>query len=72
MLDYVAETPEVLTEQLARSAHLTAPLVELLQTGPYRLLRVVASGSSYNAAWCARPLLRTLLGMEVLDRKSVV
>lgn len=66
MLDYVAQTPQVLADNLSRSGALTAPLVELLRERPYRLLRIVASGSSRNAAWCARPLLRRLLGVEVL------
>ena len=66
MLDYVHETPEVLQQSLARSAALTAPLVALLCARKPRILRIVASGSSRNAAACARPMLRRLLGVEVL------
>jgi len=66
MLDYVRLTPDVLKENLARSAELVAPLVEMLKKKPYRVLRIVASGSSSNASNCARPFLRHMLGMEVL------
>lgn len=66
MLDYVVQTPSVLTENLARSQSLAAPLIPILQQKNWRILRLVASGSSSNAAWCARPALRHLLGMEVL------
>lgn len=66
MLDYVSETPAALEEALGRSGALTGPVVELLCGGRFRILRIVASGSSRNAACAARPMLRALLGMEVL------
>lgn len=66
MLDYVAETPPALESALRQSETLTAPLADLLCAGRFRVLRIVASGSSRNAACAARPLLRELLGMEVL------
>ena len=66
MLDYVEQTPSVLTENLSRSQSLTAPLIPILKKQNWRILRLVASGSSSNAAWCARPALRHLLGLEVL------
>ena len=66
MLDYVAETPVALERALDRSEALTAPAVDLLRREDFRILRIVASGSSRNAACAARPLLRRLLGMEVL------
>ena len=66
MLDYVTQTPDTLERALGRSQALTAPVAGLLRTGNFRILRIVASGSSHNAARAARPLLRELLGMEVL------
>lgn len=66
MLDYVSETPALLEKNWACAAELTAPLVSLLMERPFRLLRIVASGSSCHSAWCARPLMRRLLGLEVL------
>lgn len=66
MLDYVIQAPAVMEEILTHSTALTAPIVALLREKPYRILRLVASGSSANAAWCARPMLRSLLGIEVL------
>ena len=66
MQDYVEQTPSVLTENLSRSQSLVAPLIPILKQKNWRILRLVASGSSSNASWCARPALRHLLGMEVL------
>lgn len=66
MLDYIRETPDVLWEMLEESRRLTEPLGLLWRGRPFRILRIVASGSSGNAAWCARPILRKLLGAEVL------
>ena len=66
MLDYVTQTPSVLTENLARAQSLVAPLIPILKEKNWRILRLVASGSSSNASWCARPALRHLLGLEVL------
>ena len=66
MLDYIRETPDVLTGMLEKSQALTGPLGPLLRDRPFRILRIVASGSSGNAAWCARPMLRRLLEAEVL------
>lgn len=66
MLDYIHQTPAVLEKLLRDSETQTAALTDLLCSRPWRILRLVASGSSGNAAWCARPMLRRLLGMEVL------
>ena len=71
MLDYVAQTPDTLERTLGRSQVLTAPVADLLRTGNFRILRIVASGSSHNAARAARPLLRKLLGMEEIGRAHV-
>lgn len=65
MLDYIASTPEYLRRNIADSARLTAPLVEEYVSGGYENLWIVASGSSSNGAWCARPFLRRHLGCEV-------
>ncbi|WP_432514669.1 SIS domain-containing protein [Kineococcus sp. SYSU DK001] len=64
MLHYVAETPAVLRAQAA--GRFEEPLVDAFVAGPRRVVRVVASGSSRNAALCARPYLRRALGVEVL------
>ena len=47
MLDYVAQTPDTLERALGRSQALTAPVAGLLRTGNFRILRIVASGSSH-------------------------
>ena len=63
MLDYVNETPGVVRAQLAGDAG--RKLAEEFLTGDYRSVRIVACGSSKNAATIARPWLRELLGLEV-------
>lgn len=64
MLDYVFETPRVLCAQLASSP--ASPLADSFCSGTYDRVRIVASGSSRNAALIARPYLRAMLGREVL------
>ena len=63
MLDYVNETPGVVRAQLAGNAG--HKLAEEFLAGDYRSVRIVACGSSKNAATIARPWLRELLGLEV-------
>lgn len=63
MIDYVNETPGVVRAQLAGDAG--RKLAEEFLTGDYRSVRIVACGSSKNAATIARPWLRELLGLEV-------
>lgn len=63
MLDYVNETPGVVHAQLAGDAG--HKLAEEFLAGDYRSVRIVACGSSKNAATIARPWLRELLGLEV-------
>lgn len=66
MRDYVAMTPETLRRNIARENELTGDLVAAFLRKPYRSIRVIASGSSYNGAICARHAMRRLLGIEVL------
>jgi len=65
MQNYVEETPAVVAKNVARSAKLTAPLVDEFVKGGYKDIWIIACGSSYNASYCARPLMRKVLGMEV-------
>lgn len=64
MLDYVHQTPEVLRRQLA--SEVAVPLVDAWLTSGCSRLRIVACGSSLNAAFIARPFLRQMLRSEVL------
>ena len=64
MRDYVLQTPAVLRRLLTE--HWEAPLAAAFTARPVRILRLVASGSSYNAALCVRPYLRKWLSCEVL------
>ncbi len=65
MMDYVAAAPAAMEENIRRSETLAGPLAEEYVRGGYRDLWIVASGSSANAAWCARPFLRRCLRCEV-------
>ena len=64
MVDYVRETPSVIRAQLAGSW--TKPLVDAFLAGSFSRVRIVACGSSKNAALIARPYLRRTLGCEVM------
>ena len=64
MRDYVLQTPAILRRLLTE--HWEAPLAAAFAARPVRILRLVASGSSYNAALCVRPYLRKWLSCEVL------
>lgn len=64
MVDYVHETPSVVREQLGGDVART--LVEAFCSGEYARVRIVASGSSRNAALMARAFLRRAIGREVL------
>lgn len=64
MLDYVLETPQVLSRQVAQDV--SAPLADCFLESKYDRVRIVACGSSKNAATIARPYLRRMLGREVI------
>ncbi|MST72413.1 SIS domain-containing protein [Olsenella sp. CA-Schmier-601-WT-1] len=64
MLDYVRETPQVLNGQIAQD--MARPLADAFLGSSYDRVRIVACGSSKNAAMIARPYLRRSLGREVI------
>lgn len=61
MRDYVYLTPSVLRQQLA--GQWEEPLAAAFAARPVRILRLVASGSSYNAALCV-PLSPKMAGLR--------
>ena len=65
MQDYIREAAPLIKENTRHSKALTAPLVEAWLAHPYKTIWIVACGSSANAAYCARPLMRQLLGVEI-------
>ncbi|MBP3885771.1 MAG: SIS domain-containing protein [Olsenella sp.] len=65
MLTYVRETPQAIVQNADDRVRLTAELVDVYLARPYRCVWVIACGSSANAAWCARPLMRKCLGHPV-------
>lgn len=64
MLDYVAVTPSVIRRQI--TGDFDRPLAEALQSFGGHSVRIVASGSSFNAALIVRHYLRKWLAREVL------
>lgn len=65
MADYIERSVTRLDEVAARGLELVEPLVERFVLSGCDALRIVASGSSKNAADIARPLLQRSLGREV-------
>ena len=66
MGDYVDESPVVLRDNLARFEELTDPLMGLCGDRMPKRIRLVASGSSYNACQCAHPFMSACLpGVDV-------
>lgn len=65
MNDYILETPEVVLSNLKKKNSLTRELVNLFFEKEYKDICIIASGSSYNAAVCARPFMRKVLKKEI-------
>lgn len=68
MLTYIQEEPACIRSQAAHAQELAAPLVAAATGVGWRGMQVVASGSSANAALCARPFMEQVLGMDVRVR----
>lgn len=64
MLDYVHETPKIIIRQVKSEFHNL--LAEEFVRTHARVIRIVASGSSRNAALLARHFIRRLLNVEVM------
>ena len=66
MGDYVDESPRVARENLARADELTEPLVACCGGRTPTRIRLVASGSSFNACQCALPFMASCLpGVQI-------
>lgn len=65
MLDYVKLANGRLRENLARGEELAAPLVRAYIESGCTSIRIVASGSSRNAAECARYYMQQVIGVPV-------
>lgn len=65
MMDYINETPEVVLNNVKNSKALVGKLVDFYLENGYQDVVVVASGSSYNGAMCARTYMRKYLQCEV-------
>ena len=66
MISYIAETPGAMLSQLSNFRDLTKGVSNLLRQNKPRILYLIASGSSFNAACCAAPFMRNLLQCEII------
>lgn len=65
MMDYINETPAIVLNNINNSKQLVSKLVDFYLENEYENIVVVASGSSYNGAMCARTYMRKYLQCEV-------
>lgn len=65
MKRYILETPDTVRHNIERSKELTHKLTELYLKRMYQSIWLVACGSSFNAALCARYFMQKLLGVPV-------
>lgn len=65
MLDYVMDSTDLIDKNIGRRVDLTESLVKEYIEGGYKNIWIVASGSSHNAAQCARLYMENLLGCTV-------
>lgn len=65
MMTYIEQSPEVVAENIKNAAELTKSLVNEYVEGNYKNIWIVASGSSYNGAYCGRQFMRKYLKCEV-------
>ena len=65
MKDYVIETPGAVLANIDRSKELTQSLVDLYVKKDYKRIIIVACGSSYNGAICAKAFMHHVLKKEV-------
>lgn len=61
MGDYIAQAPEVARANIDRCDELLAPLLVCCPQGAPERIRLVASGSSFNACQCIMPFMRSCL-----------
>lgn len=65
MLDYIHETPGALRKNILRRAELTKTFTRNYLENSSNGMTIVAAGSSYNAAICAKPFMERILGFRV-------
>lgn len=65
METYIGASPQVFEENLRRGSELVAPMVEEYLARDAREIRLIASGSSYNACVAVRPFVEQVLSARV-------
>src|SRR5699024_1473159 len=64
MFDYVKETPDVLRTNIEQYTTLVDPLMKEVQQKEIKRILLAASGSSYNACYCARSFVEKVSSLE--------
>lgn len=65
MLTYIRETPYQLKSNVNNIKEITEPLVSLYLKKRYQSLWIIACGSSFNGAQCAKPFLMKYLNCDI-------
>lgn len=58
---YIRESPKTLFRVLNEGSQLVNQLVKLFIEEDYKKIKIVASGSSYNASYCSKKFLENIL-----------
>jgi len=62
---YIRESPKTLSRVLNEGSQLVDQLVKLFAEEDYKKIKIVASGSSYNASYCSKKFLENVLDIPV-------
>lgn len=65
MNDYILETPKRVLTNLKNRKSLVKDMLDLFFEKEYKNICIVASGSSFNGAVCAKPLMQKLLKRDI-------
>ena len=65
MMTYIQETPQQMKDNIINIEEITKPLVQLYLQKEYQSLWIIACGSSFNGAQCAKPFLMKYLNCDV-------
>jgi len=65
MKDYIYEVPQMMQDNIARCEELVRPFIDYIGDKTINKIILVASGSSYNACYCAQPFMEKHLGIDV-------
>ena len=65
MLEYIKETPEILSDIIDNSRKYTKPLIDFYIENCCKRIHLIASGSSYNGSLCALYFMKHILQSDI-------